>query len=307
LPTDEWGIARCALGYQRSFAGTGGDNAVEVQGLRKEYGEVVALAGVDLVVDQGTIFGLVGPNGAGKTTLIKSLVGTLRPTAGSAKVLGLDPLEDKWELRRQIGYMPQATALYEDLSARANIRYFSQAQPVENLADKVTQILEFTELLGRAGDSVATFSGGMKKRISLACALVHEPRIIFLDEPTAAVDPHLRFRMWQLFREMASRGTTLVISTHLMEEAMLCDRVAILRRGVLLADDKPTEILKAGQTRLVVHRPEAVSEQTIDTTPEALAAGLQTFGLPEDVEAIQVQPDTLEDVIVALIQSQGES
>ena len=292
---------------QGSLAEIGAEKAVEILGLRKEYGKVIALAGVDLTIDEGTIFGLVGPNGAGKTTLIKSLVGTLRPTAGSAKVLGLDPLEDKWDLRRQIGYMPQSTALYEDLSARANIRYFSQAQPVVNLADKVTRILEFTELSDRADDSVATFSGGMKKRISLACALVHEPRIIFLDEPTAAVDPHLRFKMWQLFREMAARGTTLLISTHLMEEALLCDQVAVLRRGELMANEPPASLLKAGRSRLVVNYGGKISDKEIPSTPEAVAASLKSFGLAEEVKSVAVNPDSLEDIIVAMIQEQGES
>jgi ABC-2 type transport system ATP-binding protein len=282
------------------------ETAVKVSGLQKKYGKVVALAGVDLTVPEGTIFGLVGPNGAGKTTLIKALVGTLRPTAGSVQVMGLDPLRDRWALRQQIGYMPQAPALYDDLSARANILFFSQAQPVPDLPSKVADILAFTELNDRADDPVRNLSGGMKKRISLACALVHEPGIIFLDEPTAALDPHLRFKMWQLFRELAVRGTTLVISTHLMEEALLCDRVAVLRRGVLLADDPPVRILEAGRTRLAVRRGDQVGEHHIATTPEALAAGLRPYGLTADVDAVLVEPDSLEDVIVALIQSRGE-
>ena len=280
--------------------------AVEVSDLQKTYGKVVALAGVDLTVTEGTIFGLVGPNGAGKTTLIKTLIGTLRPTAGSVKVLGLDPLGDKWALRRQIGYMPQSPALYDDLSARANILFFSQAQPVLDLPAKVADILTFTELADRADDPVGQFSGGMKKRISLACALVHEPRIIFLDEPTAAVDPHLRAKMWQLFRDLASRGTTLVISTHQMDEALLCDRVAVLQRGILLADDPPSRILEAGRTRLAVRQGDQEREQNIDTTPEALATGLRAYGLGDEVDAVLVEPDSLEDVIVALIRDRSE-
>jgi len=280
--------------------------AVEVKGIRKEYGKVVALDGINLSVAEGTIFGLVGPNGAGKTTLIKALVGSLRPTAGSVRVMGLEPLNDKWALRRQIGYMPQFTALYEDLSARANIFYFSQPQPVNDLPAKVDEILAFTELAHRADDPVSTFSGGMKKRISLACALVHEPRIIFLDEPTAAVDPHLRYKMWQLFRKMAARRTTLVISTHMMEEALLCDQVAVLRRGQLLANEPPATILKAGRSRLVVQYGDKTGQQEITSTPEALATSLRSFGLVEEVKGVEVKPDSLEDIIVNMIQSKGE-
>lgn len=280
--------------------------AVEVSGLKKRYGKVLALDGVDLTVPEGTIFGLVGPNGAGKTTLIKALVGSLRPTAGSVKVLGLDPLREKWELRQQIGYMPQAPALYEDLSARANIFFFSQAQKETDLPKKVDNILEFTELVDRADDPISTFSGGMKKRVSLACALVHKPRIIFLDEPTAAVDPHLRFKMWQLFRELAAQGKTLVISTHLMEEALLCDRVAVMRRGEIIADAPPDRLLEAGRAHITIRQGDKVNRHDIEATPEALAVALEAYGLPDQVDAVEVKSDSLEDVIVNLIQSQGE-
>lgn len=281
--------------------------AVETRGLRKEYGQVVALAGIDLAVKPGTIFGLVGPNGAGKTTLIKALVGALRPTAGSASVLGLDPLGDKWALRRQIGYMPQSTALYDDLSARANITFFSGAFPVDDFPARVAQILAFTELEDRANDRVGTFSDGMKKRISLACALVHGPRIIFLDEPTAAVDPHLRFKMWQLFRQLAEQGTTLVISTHIMDEAVLCDRIIVLQRGAIIADDSPGHILEAGQARLAVQFGQRTEETTIPARPAALADSLHRYGLAADITALTLEPDSLEDVILEIIQERGEA
>jgi ABC-2 type transport system ATP-binding protein len=202
--TDLEGKASVADGHEPT--------AVEVIDLKKVYGKVKALKGVDLRVQKGTIFGLVGPNGAGKTTLIKALVGALRPSAGTIRVLGLDPLEERWALRRQIGYMPQSTALYDDLSARANILFFNRDQPLDDLPAKVDEILDFTELKDQADDPINTYSGGMKKRVSLACALVHQPRIIFLDEPTSAVDPHLRFRMWGLFRDLADQGATLFIS-----------------------------------------------------------------------------------------------
>lgn len=280
--------------------------AVAVQDLQKTYGQVVALAGIDLVVERGTIFGLVGPNGAGKTTLIKALVGSLRPTAGSIRVLGLDPLGDKWALRRQIGYMPQSLALYDDLSARANIMFFSGAHPVDDLPAKVARILAFTELEDRADDKVGTFSGGMKKRISLACALVHEPRIIFLDEPTAAVDPHLRFKTWQLFRQLADQGTTLVISTHLMDEALLCDRIVILHRGSILADDSPTHILEAGQARLAIQFKDRTEEAKIAAKPTSLAERLHDYGLSPEITALSLDSDSLEDVILAIIQDRDD-
>ena len=279
-------------------------DAIEVSGLIKRYGKFEALRGVDLSVGRGEVFGLVGPNGAGKTTLIKGLVGALRPSGGEVRVTGLNPLEDRAELRRRIGYMPQGPALYDDLSARANIAFFGAAHGTEGLRKRVDEVLSFTELTGRAGDPVHTFSGGMKRRVSLACALVHRPEVIFLDEPTAAVDPQLRSRFWKTFRELARDGTTLFISTHLMDEAVLCDRIAILRKGGIIATDTPASIIEKGETHLVVERGESQEKETIGGHPEDLAAALRPYGLQEDVTAVDVQTDTLEAVVLSLIEKE---
>src|SRR5664279_2934880 len=227
-------------------------NAVEIKSLFKNYGKLRALNNIILNVPEGTICGLVGPNGSGKTTLIKTLVGTLKPTTGNVIVLGLDPLQDKWKLRKQIGYMPQTPALYDDLSAKRNILFFGSAQSNTGLEKKTNDILEFAELTNRANDLVRTFSGGMKKRVSLCCALVHQPKIVFLDEPTAAVDPHLKMQSWILFRKLAQSGVTIFISTHQMDEAMLCDKVTILRNGEILAVDTPQNLLRLGKTTLKI-------------------------------------------------------
>src|SRR5215213_3002370 len=157
------------------------------------------------------------------------------PSGGGVRVMGLNPLKDRSELRQRIGYMPQGPALYEDLSARGNVAFFGAAHRTENLNKRVDEVLQFTDLSERANNAVHTFSGGMKGRVSLACTLVHDPEVIFLDEPTAAVDPQLRSRFWKTFRELARGGTTLFISTHLMDEAVLCDRIAILRKGSVIA------------------------------------------------------------------------
>lgn len=287
-----------------SYMKVGSMNAVEVSGLRKSYGKIQALQGVDLHVPAGAIYGLVGPNGAGKTTLIKALVGALRPDAGEVRVLGLDPLKQKWALRRQIGYMPQAYALYEDLSARDHVTFYGQGQNTPDLARKVDEILAFTELSERADDPVRTFSGGMKKRVSLACALIHDPAILFLDEPTAAVDPHLRQRSWQLFRALAGRGVTLLISTHLMEEALLCDQVTIVRQGQIVAMDTPERLLERGQSRLWLQQNGAVQQQWIPSTPAALAAALHAYGLAPEVDAVSVRPESLEEIVLDIIQQQ---
>jgi ABC-2 type transport system ATP-binding protein len=277
-------------------------NSIEVSGLTKRYGRVEALGGADLSVGRGEVFGLVGPNGAGKTTLIKGLVGALRPSGGTARVMGLNPLKERAELRQRIGYMPQGAALYEDLSARDNVGFFGAAHRTPDLAKKVDEVMHFTELSGRADDPVHTFSGGMKRRVSLACALVHRPEVIFLDEPTAAVDPQLRSRFWKTFRELAGDGATLFISTHLMDEAMLCDRIAILRKGRIIATDTPQGVLEQGRTRLTVVHDDTDTKETIGGHPEDLAAALRPYGLQPGVTAIGVETDSLEAVVLSLIE-----
>ncbi len=279
-------------------------DAIQVAGLSKGYGKIEALSGVDLRVSEGMVFGLVGPNGAGKTTLIKALVGATRPSGGEVRVLGLDPLAQRAELRQEIGYMPQFAALYEDLSARDNVEFFGGAQGTPDLKKRAAEVLEFTDLTARAEDPVHKLSGGMKRRASLACALVHRPRILFLDEPTAAVDPQLRSRFWKTFRRLAEGGTTLFVSTHLMDEAMLCDRVAILRKGRIIASDTPRHILEEGKTRLLVERSGEEEEKFIGGRPEDLAAALYPYGLAPDVTAVDVETDSLETVVLSLIEKE---
>ena len=276
-------------------------HAIEIENLSKNYGKLRVLADLRLQVPEGMIYGLVGPNGAGKTTLIKALVGALRPSSGSAKVLGLDPLKDKWKLRKRIGYMPQAPALYDDLSARNNILFFGKGQNVPNLKEKTEEILAFAELTGRADDLVGTFSGGMKKRVSLCCALVHDPKILLLDEPTAAIDPHLKMQSWALFRTLAQRGVTIFVSTHLMDEAMLCDKVTILLNGEILAVDSPQKILERGRTELKIRTDRDEKIFQIPSTAETLAEALKKFGLQQNVTAVELRPDSIEEVILAIV------
>ncbi len=282
-------------------------NAVEIKSLFKDYGKLRALNNIMLTVPEGTIYGLVGPNGAGKTTLIKTLVGTLKPTTGTIKVLGLDPLQDKWKLRKQIGYMPQTPALYDDLSAKRNILFFGAAQNVPDLEKKADDILAFAELTNRANDLVRTFSGGMKKRVSLCCALIHQPKIVFLDEPTAAIDPHLKIQSWNLFRQLAKTGITLFISTHLMDEALLCDKVTILGNGEIIAVDTPQKILERGKTILTFSENGEIKESIIDSTPESLAKELQKFGLKQSITSMSLHSDNIENVVLDIIKEKENS
>lgn len=281
-------------------------NAVEIDNLSKDYGKIRALDNIILNVPEGSIYGLVGPNGAGKTTLIKTLVGTLKPTKGKVRVLGLDPLQNKWELRRQIGYMPQTPALYDDLSAKKNIMFFGAAQNVTDLEKKVDDILAFAELTNRGNDLVRTFSGGMKKRVSLCCALIHQPKIVFLDEPTAAIDPHLKIQSWNLFRRLAKTGVTLFISTHLMDEALLCDRVTILGNGQIIALDTPQKILERGKTVFKFYENGEMKQSVIDSTPESLAKALHKLGLNQNITSISFHPSDIESIILDIIKEKEE-
>lgn len=277
-----------------------------IKNISKKYGKLSALKNVNLDVPEGTIYGLVGPNGAGKTTLIKALVGALKPTEGNAKVLGLNPLKDKWVLRKQIGYMPQSSALYDDLSARDNVMFFGKGQNVPDLKKKTDEILSFAELTSRANDKVGTFSGGMKKRVSLCCALVHNPKILFLDEPTAAVDPHLKMQSWILFRKLAQQGVTIFVSTHLMDEALLCDKVTILRNGEILAVDTPQKILERGKTKMKVLANGEEKLSVIDSTPKSLAEELKKFGLEKSVSSIELHSENIEDIILAIVREKAK-
>jgi ABC-2 type transport system ATP-binding protein len=282
-------------------------DVVAVDGLRKRYGRSTALDGVDLRVRESEIFGVLGPNGAGKTTLIKNLVGSSRPTSGTVRVLGLDPHAQSRELRRQIGYMPQSPALYEDLSPRHNLEFFGRAHAVSDLDRRVDETLDLIGLRERERDPVYGFSGGMKQRLSLACALLHRPRVLFLDEPTAGVDPKLREVFWQHFRALAGEGVTLVISTHQMDEALLCDRLTVLRNGRVLVSETPKELLHRGRTRVAVHHDGNVDEATVSDSPTELPRLLQRHGLDRAVTRIDLEHDPLDTIILSLIDAVPEA
>jgi ABC-2 type transport system ATP-binding protein len=278
---------------------------VDVEGLTKHYGRIEAIRDVSLRVKRGEIFGLLGANGAGKTTLIRTLVGSSLATAGTVSVLGMNPANEAHKLRRQVGYMPQKPALYEDLSAWDNVRFFAQAHRLSNLEARVRAVLTFTELWERRHDLVHTFSGGMKQRVSLACALVHRPPVLLLDEPSAGVDPKLREAFWRHFHFLAGEGVTILLSTHQMDEAIHCDRVAVMRHGVILICDAPAKLLSRGRAQVSVWCDGQVRHQTISNYPEELPQLLQAYNLTPAVSRIEIQASTLEDIVLDLIGQQS--
>jgi len=215
--------------------------AVEVSNLHKHFGKVQALRGLSVQIERGITYGLLGPNGAGKTTLIRSIVGLLPPEAGAVRVLG-SLMPDKRVMGR-IGYMTQDVALYEDLTVRQNVAFFAAMAGVRIDVQRINEVLALVELSDRLNSRVRELSGGLQRRCSLACALVHRPDLVVLDEPTVGVDPQLRVQFWDHFRRLNAEGVTLVVSSHVMDEAARCDRLGFIRDGRLLAEGTDRELL----------------------------------------------------------------
>ena len=215
------------------------DTVVQATDLHKHFGPVRAVDGLNLSMQAGEIYGLLGPNGSGKTTLIRLLIGLLKPTSGSVSVLH-QAMPDK-AILAQVGYMTQASALYEELTVRENVTFFAEMCGGAS-RERVDEVVTLVDLQDRANSLVRTLSGGMKQRTSLACALVHQPRLLLLDEPTVGVDPQLRTTFWAYFRRLADDGATLIVSSHVMDEAERCDRLGFLRQGRLLAEGSAADL-----------------------------------------------------------------
>jgi ABC-2 type transport system ATP-binding protein len=218
---------------------------IKVEHLRKIYGEITAVDDATFTTHAGEIFGLLGPNGAGKTSTIGCISGLLTPTAGRVLVDSHDVVREGSAARRSIGVVPQELALYEDLNAIENLEYWGGAQGLRHsaLEERITKVLELTGLQDRAREAVKRYSGGMKRRLNFACGLVHQPKVLLLDEPTVGVDPQSRVRLLELVREEARTGTCVLYTTHYMEEAeSLCDRLAIMDHGRLIAQGTLAEL-----------------------------------------------------------------
>jgi ABC-2 type transport system ATP-binding protein len=237
-------------------AGATPDPAILVQGLRVVRGPRVVLDDFDLSVDRGTLTGLLGPSGSGKTTLMRAIVGVQQIAAGTVEVLGLPAGSEP--VRHRIGYLTQAPSVYRDLTVRQNLRYFAAVLGAG--PDAVQRAIDQVDLGSHADDLVAKLSGGELSRVSLAAALLGEPEVLVLDEPTVGLDPVLRRDLWNLFNDLAAAGVTLLVSSHVMDEAERCGRLLLLRDGALLADDSPSGLLEHTST----HDTEQAFLQLID-------------------------------------------
>ena len=227
--------------------------AIDARGLRKVFGPLIAVDGLTLAVDKGEVFGLLGPNGSGKTTTIRMFCGLLTPTAGTATVAGCDVVRDGEAVRHKIGYMSQKYGLYDDLTVVENIRFYSTIYGLhgDRRETRIAALVDELDLSERVRQFAGTLSGGWKQRLALACAMAHEPPVLFLDEPTAGVDPASRRRFWEIIHEFARRGTTILVTTHYMDEAERCDRLAFMSRGHLIALGTPDEVTKQFGARSV--------------------------------------------------------
>ncbi|MFA7592884.1 MAG: ABC transporter ATP-binding protein [Thiohalobacteraceae bacterium] len=218
--------------------------AVSVQDLTRTFGDFVAVDHVSLEVARGDIFGFLGPNGSGKSTTIRMLCGLLLPSSGSGRVLGFDIMTETESIKRKIGYMSQKFSLYDDLTVEENIDFFAGLYGVDRArrGERKTWVLEMAGLRDKRSAQTVTLAAGWKQRLALGCAVLHEPPILFLDEPTSGVDPMSRRMFWDLITEMASGGTTVFVTTHYMDEAEYCDELALIYKGRLIARGEPAQL-----------------------------------------------------------------
>jgi ABC-2 type transport system ATP-binding protein len=304
--------------------------AVEMEDLVKTFGAFVAVDHVSLQVTQGEIFGFLGPNGAGKSTAIRILCGLLTPTSGRARVSGLDVAEQPEEIRRNIGYMSQKFSLYDDLTVEENIDFFTgiYGVPRERRTERKDYVLRMANLTERRRSLTRTLSGGWKQRLALGCAILHDPPVLFLDEPTSGVDPIARGAFWGLIRDLSKTGHTIFVSTHYMDEAEYCHRLALMYRGKVIALGTPEE-LKNGMTQhslMNLEAPEPLKTMralqglegvrdvavfggglhvTVDDA-EATGARMRHALAAQGIEVARlegIQP-SMEDVFVALIEAE---
>jgi ABC-2 type transport system ATP-binding protein len=303
---------------------------IEARALRRTFDEFVAVDNVSFIVETGQIFGFLGPNGAGKTTTIKMLTGLLQPTGGSAHVAGFDVSTQSEQIRKNIGYMSQKFSLYGDLTVGENIELFAGLYGVtgSRFSERRSWVIAMAGLQGRDGLLAGELPLGWKQRLALGCAVLHQPRVLFLDEPTSGVDPIARRAFWDLIYELSNAGTTVLVSTHYMEEAEYCHQLILMNRGRLIAEGKPSELRQQHDAPLlqlsvddpaaavgVLQQTEGIEEaamfgREVHVTTRARAgaealilAALQTRGIQP--RALSAVTPSLEDIFVSLVRREG--
>ncbi len=303
--------------------------AVEVEGLTRRFGEFTAVDAVSFRIRQGEVFGFLGPNGAGKTTTIRMLCGILPPSEGTARVLGIDVARHPGQVKQRIGYMSQRFSLYEDLTVRENLEFYAGVYqvPRRERAKRVRELIEMAGLTGRERELAGHLSGGVRQRLALGCAIVHQPPILFLDEPTSGVDPASRRRFWDMIYVFAAQGVTVMVTTHYMDEAERCHTVGLIHQGRLVTlgapDDLKTTHMRGQILEIDCDLPMSAIDvlmslpivqevalyglllhATVTDTATAtgpILAALAAAGIT--VRSLEPVPPTLEDVFISLIRA----
>jgi len=261
--------------------------AISIKNLKKNFGDFTAVNGISFDIPKGKIFGLLGPNGSGKSTTIRMICGVIRPTAGEGKVLGYDLIKDTERIKENIGYMSQRFSLYEDLTVEENLDFYGNIYMMskEQLQERKKQLIEMANLKGKEKSLAGTLSGGWKQRLALGCSLIHNPSLLILDEPTAGVDPVSRREFWNSITRLADGGISVLVTTHYMDEASICDIIGFIYNGDLITIDTPRELYKRHNTHnledIFIYYVKQLSNKEVVSSFEELKAGRNEGGVQE--------------------------
>ncbi|MCE8422387.1 MAG: ABC transporter ATP-binding protein [Candidatus Methanoperedens sp.] len=284
------------------------EQIIEIRSLSKKYGDFTAVNDVSMAVEKGTIFGLLGPNGAGKSTLIRVLACQSRPTVGHAYISGLDVVSDRKEVLSIIGVVPQENSFYDELTVSENLNYFGSLYgvPVIEIKKRSHKILDMLKLSEKSASRAGALSGGMKTRLNIACALIHKPDMLILDEPSVGLDPVSRKALWDTIRTVKEEGTTILMTTHYMEEAdMLCDRIVIMNRGKIVVEGKPYELKNRTGESVILITSEPGDYQVLKTEIEKKEPIL-SCNIGEKGLKITLRDEMPLDEILDIFSSHGE-